>query len=36
MAAIASARGSTPASAKKQGCMTVLIRPPMPASRATW
>ena len=35
IAAIASSRGSTPESAKKHGCMTVLMRPPIPASRAT-
>ena len=35
MAAIAWSRGNTPDRAKKQGCMTVLIRWPMPASRAT-
>ena len=33
--AIASSRGSTPEIAKKQVCMMVLIRVPMPASRAT-
>ena len=32
--AIASSRGKTPERAKKQTCMTVLIRPPIPASRA--
>ena len=35
MAAIASSRGNTPLMAKKQVCMTVLMRPPMPAARAT-
>ena len=35
MAAIASSRGSTPLRAKKQVCMTVLMRPPMPVSCAT-
>jgi hypothetical protein len=35
MAAIASSRGSTPLIAKKHVCITVLTRPPMPASRAT-
>ena len=35
MAAIACSRGSTPLSAKKQVCMTVLMRPPMPFSWAT-
>ncbi len=35
MAAIASSRGSTPLMAKKQVCMTVLMRPPMPVSWAT-
>ena len=33
MRAMASSRGSTPESAKKQACMMVLMRPPMPASR---
>ncbi|GIV85456.1 MAG: hypothetical protein KatS3mg052_2463 [Candidatus Roseilinea sp.] len=33
--AMASSRGSTPLTAKKQTCMTVLMRLPMPASRAT-
>ncbi len=32
---IASVAGSTPEMAKKQVCITVLMRPPMPASRAT-
>ncbi len=32
---MASSRGRTPLIAKKQVCMTVLTRPPMPASRAT-
>ena len=36
MAAIASSRGSTPLSAKKHGCITVLIRLAMPVSWATW
>ena len=35
MAAMASSRGSTPLMAKKQVCITVLMRPPMPASFAT-
>ena len=35
IAAIASSRGSTPLMAKKQVCMMVLMRPPMPVSRAT-
>ena len=35
MAAMASSRGSTPLMAKKHVCITVLMRPPMPASRAT-
>jgi hypothetical protein len=35
MAATAWVRGSTPERAKKHGCMTVLMRWPMPASRAT-
>ncbi len=33
--AMASSIGSTPERAKKQACMTVLIRPPRPAARAT-
>ena len=33
--AMASSRGSTPLMAKKQVCMMVLMRVPMPASRAT-
>jgi len=33
--AIASSLGSTPEMAKKQVCMIVLMRVPMPASRAT-
>ncbi len=33
--AIASSRGSTPEMAKKQACVTVLMRPASPASRAT-
>ena len=32
---MASSRGSTPEMAKKQVCMTVLMRTPMPVSRAT-
>ena len=36
MCAIASSGGSTPASWKKHGCITVLMRFPMPVSRATW
>ena len=32
---MASSRGSTPEMAKKQVCMMVLTRPPMPASAAT-
>ena len=35
MRAMASSAGSTPASAKKHGCMTVLMRLPIPTSRAT-
>jgi hypothetical protein len=35
IASIASAFGSTPEMAKKQTCITVLIRPPIPLSRAT-
>ena len=35
MAAMASSRGSTPLMAKKQVCMIVLMRLPMPVSRAT-
>src|SRR5579872_3239860 len=35
MALIASSLGNTPDSAKKQTCMMVLMRPPMPLSRAT-
>ena len=35
MAAMASASGSTPESLKKQGCITVLMRLPMPTSAAT-
>ena len=35
IASIASSLGSTPDSAKKQTCMMVLMRPPMPLSRAT-
>ena len=35
IAAIACSRGSTPLMAKKQVCMIVLTRPPMPVSRAT-
>ena len=35
MASIASSLGSTPDSAKKQTCMMVLMRPPMPLSFAT-
>ena len=35
MAAIASSFGSTPDSAKKHTCMMVLMRPPIPLSRAT-
>jgi hypothetical protein len=34
-ATVASSRGNTPDSAKKHGCITVLIRPPSPTSRAT-
>ena len=33
--AMASSCGSTPDSAKKQACITVLMRPPRPAARAT-
>jgi hypothetical protein len=33
--AMASSRGSTPEMAKKQVCMMVLMREPMPVSRAT-
>ena len=33
--AMASSRGSTPEMAKKQVCITVLMRVPMPVSRAT-
>ena len=33
--AMASSRGSTPEIAKKQVCMIVLMRPPMPVSFAT-
>ena len=36
MASMALSRGSTPDSAKKQTCMMVLMRPPMPLSRATF
>ncbi len=36
ISAIARSAGSTPEMAKKQVCMMVLIRVPMPASRATW
>ena len=32
LASIARSRGSTPLIAKKQVCITVLMRPPMPAS----
>ena len=32
MRAMASSAGSTPASWKKHGCMTVLMRPPIPTS----
>jgi hypothetical protein len=32
---MASSRGRTPLRTKKQGCMTVLMRPPMPTSLAT-
>ena len=35
MASIACCAGSTPEMAKKQVCITVLMRPPIPASRAT-
>ena len=35
MCAMASSRGSTPEMAKKQVCMMVLMRTPMPVSRAT-
>jgi hypothetical protein len=35
MRAMASSRGSTPAMAKKQVCMMVLMRPPSPAADAT-
>jgi hypothetical protein len=35
MASIAFSRGSTPLRAKKQVCITVLMREPMPSSRAT-
>ena len=34
IAVIASSRGSTPEMAKKQGCITVLMRDPIPRSRA--
>ena len=35
MAAMASSRGRTPEMAKKQVCMMVLMRPPMPVTLAT-
>ena len=35
MASMASSRGSTPLMAKKQVCMMVLMRPPMPVCLAT-
>ncbi len=35
IASTASSLGSTPDNAKKQTCMIVLMRPPMPLSRAT-
>ena len=35
MAAMASSRGRTPLMAKKQVCMTVLMRTPMPVFSAT-
>ena len=35
IAAMASSRGNTPLIAKKQACITVLTRPPIPASCAT-
>jgi hypothetical protein len=35
IAAMASSRGSTPLMAKKQVCMMVLMRPPMPVCLAT-
>jgi hypothetical protein len=35
MASIACCAGSTPEMAKKHVCITVLMRPPIPASRAT-
>ncbi len=33
---MASSRGSTPERAKKQACITALIRPPIPAAWATF
>ena len=35
MASMASSRGSTPLMAKKQVCMMVFTRPPMPVCLAT-
>ena len=35
ISSIASSRGSTPLMAKKQVCMMVLMRPPMPVFWAT-